>query len=960
MADEVIRRDIIEIDWKINSSPLDKLKNKINNFPIDKLTHQTKGFGTEFKKQMLNSQKSLDKLSGKLDKVASKLGKGMVNAAKKASKAIGAMAVAGSVGAFKLADMASDLDETLNKVSVSFGEKNLSSMEKWAKTSIKNMGMAQQTALDMAAGYGDMATSMGLSQDSAMKMSKDLVARAADIASFKNLELDEVNTALNGIFTGETESLKRLGVVMTQTNLEAFAKSQGKVLDKMSESEKVTLRYQYVLQKTSNAQDDFERTGGGFANQLRMAKEQLKEIGTTIGGAFVDKFAGALKKVNDFATNLNSKLGEVLSDGFQFDDIAKIAPMFGVVGTAIQRVVDKIKTLTSDSEKMNKIRSTFGSIKTAAGHVVEAIGKIIEKVIDFGSKNSTLDFIKGIFDKIGDVAKFVGDNISAITTVVGTLGGAFLVFYGIIKGVNTVVSLYNTYTKLSGVLQGIQAAKTAFSTGATFSEVAAKTTATGAQIGFNTALLACPITWIIVGIVALVAAVILLAKNWDKVKETAVKVWNKIKEVWGGVKDWFKSKVIDPVAKFFKGLWEKVSEPVKKVKENITNAFQTALDGVKNAWSGIKDFFAGIWKGAVEAVAKPVNKLIGGANWVLDKLGSDKKIAEWQPYARGTNGHRGGNAIVNDGRGAELVQMPNGRTFIPRGRNVLLPNAPKGMKVLDAERTARLMGKGSPTFHYEDGTGWDIWNFFDNAKGLVKKVIDKFVSFKDMGGYALDVAKAMISKATSAMSNWIKGLFNKFGGKDISSYVASEGVKQWESTVIQALKMEGLHTADNVKRTLMQMQTESGGNPRAINNWDVNARKGTPSKGLMQVIDPTFKAYAKKGYNKNIYDPLSNILASVRYASSRYGSLAKAYRGVGYANGVGIPRIPLGNYRPENTVPVSSSSSTSNNNYSPSFTLNMNGTVDRTTERTIKKWVMEALEEVFDSISRTSPRITEV
>lgn len=83
------------------------------------------------------------------------------------------------------------------------------------------------------------------------------------------------------------------------------------------------------------------------------------------------------------------------------------------------------------------------------------------------------------------------------------------------------------------------------------------------------------------------------------------------------------------------------------------------------------------------------------------------------------------------------------------------------------------------------------------------------------------------------------------------------------------------------------MQTESGGNPKAINNWDINAKRGTPSKGLMQVIDPIFRAYAMPGYNTNIYDPLSNMLASIRYAVSRYGSLARAYRGVGYEEGIG-------------------------------------------------------------------------
>ena len=85
------------------------------------------------------------------------------------------------------------------------------------------------------------------------------------------------------------------------------------------------------------------------------------------------------------------------------------------------------------------------------------------------------------------------------------------------------------------------------------------------------------------------------------------------------------------------------------------------------------------------------------------------------------------------------------------------------------------------------------------------------------------------------------------------------------------------------------MQTESSGNPNAINLWDSNAKRGTPSKGLMQVIDPTFRAYAMAPYNQNIWDPLSNMIASIRYAVSRYGSLGKAYQGHGYASG-GFPQ----------------------------------------------------------------------
>lgn len=130
----------------------------------------------------------------------------------------------------------------------------------------------------------------------------------------------------------------------------------------------------------------------------------------------------------------------------------------------------------------------------------------------------------------------------------------------------------------------------------------------------------------------------------------------------------------------------------------------------------------------------------------------------------------------------------------------------------------------------------------------------------------------------------IKEMWDNWFSFDAGS-IKGSGVQRWSGVAAKALMMTGQYTKENLDRLLYQMKTESGGNPRAINLWDINAKRGTPSKGLMQVIDPTFRAYAMPGFNTNIYDPLSNILASIRYAVSRYGSLSKAYRGVGYASG---------------------------------------------------------------------------
>ncbi|MCL6148423.1 transglycosylase SLT domain-containing protein, partial [Enterococcus faecium] len=108
--------------------------------------------------------------------------------------------------------------------------------------------------------------------------------------------------------------------------------------------------------------------------------------------------------------------------------------------------------------------------------------------------------------------------------------------------------------------------------------------------------------------------------------------------------------------------------------------------------------------------------------------------------------------------------------------------------------------------------------------------------------------------------------------------MGGSGVERWRNVAIRALKMTGQYSTSNLNALLNQMRTESNGNPKAINLWDPNAMKGTPSKGLLQVIDPTFRAYAMPGFNSNIYDPLSNILASIRYALATYGSLSAAYR----------------------------------------------------------------------------------
>jgi hypothetical protein len=193
----------------------------------------------------------------------------------------------------------------------------------------------------------------------------------------------------------------------------------------------------------------------------------------------------------------------------------------------------------------------------------------------------------------------------------------------------------------------------------------------------------------------------------------------------------------------------------------------------------------------------------------------------------------------------------------------------------------------------------DIGSFLANPLGGITQVLAPFSSMLGAtGGYGFGMIansfpKTVMSGIQSHIAGWIGGMMASAGGGGTGPgtpvSAAGAGVQQWASVALQALSMTGQSPA-LLGTLLRRMNQESGGNPNAINNWDSNAAMGDPSRGLMQVIGSTFAANAMPGYNANIYDPLSNILASIRYAVGRYGSLAAAYNQPGgYATGGVVP-----------------------------------------------------------------------
>ena len=232
---------------------------------------------------------------------------GMQNLAKKAGAALaGAFAVKKLVDFGKSClDLGSDLSEVQNVVDVTFP--NMSAqVDKFAQSALKASGLSETMAKKYTGTFGAMAKAFGFNEQQAYDMGTALTSLTADVASFYNLSQDEAYTKLKSVFTGETESLKDLGVVMTQTALDSYALANGygKTTAQMTEAEKVSLRYAFVQQQLSAASGDFARTSGSWANQVRVLKLQIDSLKASIGQGLINLFTPIIQTVNNLLGKL--------------------------------------------------------------------------------------------------------------------------------------------------------------------------------------------------------------------------------------------------------------------------------------------------------------------------------------------------------------------------------------------------------------------------------------------------------------------------------------------------------------------------------------------------------------------------------------------------------------------------------------------------------------------------------
>lgn len=235
--------------------------------------------------------------------------KGIQGLAKKAGAALAAAFAVKKLIDFgaQCIELGSDLQEVQNVVDVTFPRMS-KQINDFAKNAAVQFGLSETMAKKFTGTFGAMSKAFGFGEKQAYEMATALTGLAGDVASFYNISQDEAYTKLKSVFTGETETLKDLGIVMTQSALDSYALANGyaKVTAKMSEAEKVALRYQFVQDQLTLASGDFVRTADGWANQVRILKLQFDSLKATIGQGLINVLTPVIKVINTIIGKLMS------------------------------------------------------------------------------------------------------------------------------------------------------------------------------------------------------------------------------------------------------------------------------------------------------------------------------------------------------------------------------------------------------------------------------------------------------------------------------------------------------------------------------------------------------------------------------------------------------------------------------------------------------------------------------
>lgn len=590
---------------------------------------------------------------------------------------------------------ASDFNENLNKIDVAFGN-SAEVVKEWADTATESFGLSKNQALEATALFGDMATSMGLSQGEAASMSTSLAGLAGDLASFKNIGIDQAMTALNGVFTGETESLKQLGIVMTETNLQEFANGLGLAYDEMSQAEKVQLRYNYVMEMSKNAIGDYARTSDGTANSMRTFQASVDNLATSVGQNLLPVITPAIQKATDLVNEFSDMDPQMQKTALKIAGVAAAAgPALIVLGKltgSLGSVVGAVGSVAKAFSSLSGIGSVFSTILSPASLVTAAIlalvaafGYLFISNEDF--RSSVIGLITTLGETLFPILQTLGQLLMTsgqiiAETLIGVLNQLAPILSQIINFISQLIqNLSPLLTMLISSLVPVIAQIITEVSNIISAIMPSLIEIMGAVMDAIRDIMP-PIQEVLEAAITAISAII------DAIGPIIGVVGEAISQIMANISpivDYISGiisrvmGVVTPIVSFFSGIFGEVFGTVSEIFHQIYDVVSDVFSGIQNSWNGLTAFVGGVVDGIIGAfdslvstVKGVINAVIRGINGAIGiiNLIPGVNIGKISYLLHGTDDWQGGFAYMNEGGRGELTYLPNGAQVIPHDISV--------------------------------------------------------------------------------------------------------------------------------------------------------------------------------------------------------------------------------------------------------------------------------------------------
>nr|DAQ42501.1 MAG TPA: minor tail protein [Caudoviricetes sp.] len=548
-------------------------------------------------------------------------------------------------------ELGSDLSEVQNVVDVTFPHMS-KQIDQFAKNASTQFGLSETMSKRFTGTFGAMAKAFGFNEKAAYDMSTTLTGLSGDVASFYNISQDEAYTKLKSVFTGETESLKDLGIVMTQTALDSYALANGfgKTTANMSEMEKVALRYQFVQSQLTSAAGDFSRTSDGWANQVRILQLQFDSLKATIGQGLINVLSPVIKVINTIIGKLMS-LANAFKAFTEFITGNKgsgggASTVAADMGAVADSAGDAASGMNKAAGAAKKAKQAFGLAKFDELNVVssnDSSGGGSGSGGSGGGGYESDQFDMGTLPEDGDA---VSSKLKDIVALVDQLKNSFSKGFWDSFGDTTVfdsiqTSIQSIKDSLNDIFtdSGVQAAATEFANTFMYSlgQVAGAVASIGTTIADN-----------LLGGISLY-----LDQNKARIKEYLIQMFNigseistlignfssaiadifsvfrsdSAKQITADIIGIFSSSfqgVTELGGKFARDIIQLITKPITDNSDQIKERIQGLLDELAPVFDKIKELVDGLWDGlntAYDTVAKPVfdaftEALSGVVDWL--------------------------------------------------------------------------------------------------------------------------------------------------------------------------------------------------------------------------------------------------------------------------------------------------------------------------------------------------------